>query len=64
MADHDATLGEQILNVAEAEMETKIQPHGVSDDLRREAIATVRRRVGSSCGHGHQATLIADPGSS
>jgi hypothetical protein len=31
MADDDATLGEQILNVAEAEMEAKVQPDGVSD---------------------------------
>jgi len=64
MANDDASLGEQFLNVAEAEMETTIQPDGVSDDLRREAIATVRRRVGSGCGYGRQATLIADPRSS
>jgi hypothetical protein len=60
MADDDAPLGEQILNVAEAEVETKVQPDGVSDDLGREAIATVQRPVGSGCGDGHQPTLIAD----
>jgi hypothetical protein len=45
MADDDAALGEQILNVAEAEVETKIQPHGVRDDLGRKAIAMVSRSV-------------------
>ncbi len=33
VADAEASLGEQILNVAKAQVETKIQPHGVSDDL-------------------------------
>jgi hypothetical protein len=41
MADDDAALGEQILNVAEAEVESKVQPDSVSDDLGREAIAMV-----------------------
>ncbi len=37
----DAALGEQILNVAEAEVETKVQPHGVSEDLGRETITAI-----------------------
>src|SRR6266568_973589 len=45
MADNDAALGEQILNVAEAEVETKVQPHGVRDDLGRKTVASVRRAV-------------------
>ncbi len=64
MADNDAPLGEQILNVAEAEVKTKVQPHGMSDDLRREAVASIARVVGRSNRDGHQATLIADPHSS
>ena len=38
---HDAALGEQILNVTEAEVETKVQPHGVSDDLGREVVTAI-----------------------
>jgi hypothetical protein len=29
VADDDATLGEQILHVAEAEIEAEVQPHGM-----------------------------------
>jgi hypothetical protein len=52
MADDDATLGEQILNVAEAEVEAEVQPYGMSDDLGREAVASIRRPV-SWLGDGH-----------
>src|SRR6266542_6410711 len=41
VADDDATLGEQILNVAEAEVEAEIQPYGMGDDLGREAVASI-----------------------
>lgn len=65
MADDDAALGEQILHVAETEMETKVQPNRVSDDLGRETVPSIERTVGSgSCSAGHQATLIADRRSS
>src|SRR6266700_454974 len=53
MADNDAALGEQILNVAEAEVETKVQPHGVRDDLGRETVASIRRAVGLGGSDGH-----------
>jgi hypothetical protein len=33
-------LGEQILDIAEAQGEAKIQPHRVSDDVRRELVAS------------------------
>jgi hypothetical protein len=36
----------------------------VSDDLGREAVASIARVVGGSSSDGHQATLIADPRSS
>jgi hypothetical protein len=45
VADDQASLSEQVLNVAEAEVETKVQPPGVSDDLGREAVAVVGRLV-------------------
>ena len=32
-------LGEQILDIAEAQGEAKVQPHRVSDDVRRELVA-------------------------
>jgi hypothetical protein len=35
----------QILNVAEAEVETKVQPDGVSDDLGPEAVASIGQVV-------------------
>jgi hypothetical protein len=60
MADDDAALGEQILNVAETEVETKVQPHSVSDDLTWEAVAEIGRPV-SRLGDGHQQRLIVDP---
>jgi hypothetical protein len=60
VADDDATLGQQILHVAEAGMEAEVQPDGVSDDLGREAVASIGRPV-SGLGDGHQARLIADP---
>jgi hypothetical protein len=47
-ADDDATLGQQILHVAEAEMEAEVQPDGVSDDLGREAAASIGRRSAGS----------------
>ena len=53
MADDDATFGEQILHVAEAEVEAEVQPHGVSDDLGWEAIAVIGRPV-SGLRDGHQ----------
>jgi hypothetical protein len=63
MADDDAAFAEQILHVAEAEVEAKVQPHGVSDDLVREAVASIGRLV-SELGDGYQTRLIADTRSS
>ncbi len=60
VADDDPAFGKQILDVTKTEMKAKIQPHGVGDDLRRESVAAIRRRV-SGLGDGHQARLIADP---
>lgn len=43
----DPTLGEQVLDVAKAEVEPVVQPHGVTDDLRREAVSSVARHPGT-----------------
>src|SRR6266851_1123292 len=52
VADDDAALGEEILDVAKAEVEAKVQPDGVGDHVGREAVATVGRRlVGGATGH-------------
>jgi hypothetical protein len=37
----DATLGEQVFDLAETETETVVEPHRVADDLGRESIAVV-----------------------
>jgi hypothetical protein len=39
VADDDATLGEQIFNIAQAEGETMIEPDGVRDDASRKTMA-------------------------
>jgi len=45
-------------------MEPEVEPDGVSDDLRRETVAAIRRSVDNwGDGDGHQ-MLIADPRSS
>jgi hypothetical protein len=52
VADDDTALGEQILDVAEAKMEAEVQPDGVGDHIRWEAVATVERRgIGAATGH-------------
>src|SRR5215212_5152564 len=45
IGDHDAPLSQEFFNIAEAEREAQIHPHGTLDDLRREAIARVRERA-------------------
>jgi len=64
MADDDTPLGEQILKVAEAEVESRVQRDGVSDDLGREAAASTGQVVGRGRSDGHHATLLADSHSS
>ena len=59
VADDDTAFGKEVLHVTKAEMEPKVQPHSVSDDFGREAVAPIRRTV-SSLGDGHQRGLIAD----
>jgi hypothetical protein len=43
MADRDATGGEDLIDVAQAEWKAKIEPDGMVDDLGRKAIAGVAR---------------------
>ena len=40
IGDVQPALGEQILDIAEAQGEAKVQPHRVSDDVRRELVAS------------------------
>ena len=42
IGDHDAPLGQEQLNVTQAEAEHVIQPHSMADELGREAMAVVR----------------------
>jgi hypothetical protein len=41
VADVEAALGEEILDVSVAERETQVDPHGMLDDNRRKAVTTV-----------------------
>ncbi len=41
VGDFEAALGQQILDVSEAQREAAIEPYGVLDDLRRESVATI-----------------------
>jgi len=41
VGDDDATLGEQILDVVEAQTESVIRPDRVADDLRRKSVSVV-----------------------
>src|SRR5262249_3610691 len=57
VADLHPALRQEFLHVAVAEREAVVQPHGVADDLGREAIASIqrvtgrRRRCGGGGGH-------------
>ena len=42
VGDFEAALGQQILDVSEAQREAAIEPYGVLDDLGRESVATIR----------------------
>ena len=42
VGDVQSALGEQILDIAEAEGEAKVQPHRMPDDVRRELVASER----------------------
>jgi hypothetical protein len=39
MGDHHAALGQDQLDITQAEAENLVQPHGMTDDLGREAMA-------------------------
>jgi hypothetical protein len=40
IGDIQPALGQQILDIAEAESEAKVQPHRMSDDVRRELVTS------------------------
>lgn len=55
MRDGHTSLGQDELNVAQAQAEDVIEPYGVADDLRREAVA------GLGCGFGRRAASLVHP---
>ncbi|MBP0447711.1 hypothetical protein J8J14_23450 [Roseomonas sp. SSH11] len=58
VADHHASLGEDQLNVAQAQAEKITEPAGMVDDLGRKAVA----RIG--CGFGEHPASLAQPSQS
>src|SRR4051794_20735192 len=56
MADLDAAEGQHLLDHPKAQRESKVQPHRVADQLRREAVAGVE-----GLGRARHAGLIPDP---
>ena len=51
VADHDAALQHQLLDLTKAQRQPVLQPHAVGDDLRRVPVSLVRRRCS---GHDHR----------
>lgn len=45
-SDHDASLGEEILDIPEAERESVVEPYGVTDDFRRVAVTAITNKLG------------------
>ena len=54
--DGDTSLRQEILDVAEAQAEAVIEPHGVADDLDWETVSAI-----AALGVGHGRTLPASP---
>ena len=44
IAHVDASLGEQVLNVAEAQCEPEIKPYGMANEVGRKAVSTIGNR--------------------
>ena len=51
--NHHAALSQDELNITQAETEEVIQPHGVADDLSREAVAVIQGWL-----RGHATSLV------
>ena len=49
MGDDYASLGQQQLDITQAEAEHVIQPHGMANDCGREPVAVAAGRVVASC---------------
>src|SRR5262245_55251278 len=52
IAENDTAHRQHLFNIAEAEREAEVQPHGMTDDLGREAMTMVRRDGGA-----HQSSM-------
>jgi hypothetical protein len=44
--DRDAPLGQDQFHIAQAEAEAMVHPHGMADDLGREAVSGIGNRPG------------------
>jgi len=42
VGDHNAALGQGLLDITQAEAEPVMQPHGMADDIGREAMAPIQ----------------------
>src|SRR4029078_7209342 len=60
VADNDAALQHQLLDLTEAEREPEVQPHAVVDDLTRVAVSLVRRRCGAHPTNSHRPPTLSD----
>jgi len=45
VADHDAALGEEILDIPKAECESVAKPYGIADDFRRVAVTAIPNKL-------------------
>ena len=46
MGAEDPALGEEVLDVSEAQAEAVVEPDGMADDLRWESVSAVARCIG------------------
>ena len=58
--DFDAALGEQFLDIPDAEREPEIQPYGLADHIRREPVAFERDRLHEDPHFGTQTRQTGD----
>jgi hypothetical protein len=57
VADRDATGGEDLVDMAQAERKSEVEPDGVADDLGREPMSGV---AGGGAGQTHDRILFSN----
>ncbi len=50
VGDRHSPFGQELLDIAQAQVEAELEPNGMADDLGRVAITSVRRQLGRSAG--------------